>query len=203
MHIPTPKVRHLSQGFQHRKSDFRFYNTLPWFPLKDFLLLLVKCSYRSLTFPRLNRTTQMQRGEFIRYLSMSVPAVVTKCRKLGSGVGCQRANIYFSWFWSLKVWNQVAGRFRVCCGLVSWSGESCLFSVSPGGRREWALWPMLMPPVCVCVCEKQARIFTWSSNVFIRTMLTIPAMTIYLEMVESSAPLPVPLLDVSLLQLTL
>lgn len=87
------------------------------------------------------------------YLSMSVPAVVTKCRKLGSGVGCQIANIYFSWFWSLKVWNQVAGRFRVCCGLVSWSGESCLFSVSPGSRREWALWPMLMPPVCVCVWE--------------------------------------------------
>ena len=59
--------------------------------------------------------------------------------------------------------------------------------------------------VCVCVCEKQYShcIFTVSSNVFIRTMLTIPAMTFYLEMVVSSAPLPVPLLDMSLLLLTL
>jgi len=53
------------------------------------------------------------------------------------------------------------------------------------------------------VCEKQACIFTVSSNVFIRIMLTIPAMTFYLEMVVSSAPLPVPLLDMSLLLLTL
>lgn len=62
---------------------------------------------------------------------------------------------------------------------------------------------MLMSPMSVCVCEKQACIFTVSSNVFIRIMLTIPAMTFYLEMVVSSAPLPVPLLDMSLLLLTL
>ena len=86
----------LKSGFSTQEVWLRFYNTLSWFPLKDFLLLLVNCSHRSLTFPRLNRTTQMQRGEFIRYLSMSVTAVVTKCHKLGSGVGCRIASIYFS-----------------------------------------------------------------------------------------------------------
>ena len=59
--------------------------------------------------------------------------------------------------------------------------------------------------VCLCVCVRSNILtaFSQSSNVFIRTMLTIPAMTFYLEMVVSSAPLPVPLLDMSLLLLTL